>query len=740
MYKNRKRNYLEKSIIFLVVLILISCSPKFKDNTFTLEDNSTALHISSPNFRFHFTNSDNDIDTKKDTISGLYLSGNPVVNTELIASSSSKNELAFSIKTSKGQEATVKVSLKDGVSKFEVIPNSDEHIRTSLQIAGMPVAHGLGDAGSYRESFNLIENKNKEYKIINDGERQRWTSTFVIFPKNKIAGVYFDEGQKKVTLSEQSYAMEIKKVGSTTFYYFLGDVADIYQNYKKIRNQEGFKDVKPKSRLFELGWESWDALGWNTNQQTVKEILKKFHDDDYPIRWAVTGSGFWETGGTTTSFGKWGEKFSDPVSFKSWMHTIDIKWMIGLRTNFVPDGGPYYPKTKKRNKNLKVKAFHGNNLSAIAQENGFLVTTANEVPFKITSSIFPIVPCYLLDGRIKGASQWYQKEYSKWDVDGIKEDTMMDLDSLTGIYNEPITEISKSNGLVMARNGNFTAPGTLLRMNDTGVGDLDRRIPINYFQYAASGFPNVYSDVVGVHNMHNIKDIDKNIRHTWLLSLTSGLAMGAFPSKWPMAKQEVFKKAIDLHYKLVPYMYSAAIEGYETGYPTTLTPMPIAYPHDNTAIHHHNYQWMIGESILATPLLKNHESGKMDVYLPKGIWYDYESGQKYEGPLTLEDYEIPLEKIPCFIGGKGAIVLRDSEDASLRAKIYPLSEQETSFLFNYPDGKTQSEITYKKWTVKDNIILTDVTLNEQIAFERDEKNGSISFKITPNHNYKIQLN
>ena len=74
--------------------------------------------------------------------------------------------------------------------------------------------------------------------------------------------------------------MTVTKQGEATFYYFLGDPKTIYSNYKKVREEQGYQDVKPKFRLFEVGWESWDALGWNTNQFTVQEILQKFHEMD----------------------------------------------------------------------------------------------------------------------------------------------------------------------------------------------------------------------------------------------------------------------------------------------------------------------------------------------------------------------------------------------------------------------------------------------------------------------------
>src|SRR3546814_5812638 len=59
---------------------------------------------------------------------------------------------------------------------------------------------------------------------------------------------------------------------------------------------------------------------------------------------------------------------------------------------------------------------------------------------------------------------------------------------------------------------------------------------------------------------------------------------------------------------------------------------------------------MIGESLLASPLYGNDyaTATKRDVYLPEGKWIDFETGQSFEGPLTLQDYSFPPEKIPVF--------------------------------------------------------------------------------------------
>ena len=78
------------------------------------------------------------------------------------------------------------------------------------------------------------------------------------------------------------------------------------------------------------------------------------------------------------------------------------------------------------------------------------------------------------------------------------------------------------------------------------------------------------------------------------------------------------------------------MKSYLTGYPATMVPLGIAYPDDPQATEPPNFQWMIGDSLLCAPLLKNHSSGKMDLYLPEGIWFDYDTGEKPHRPQAAQ--------------------------------------------------------------------------------------------------------
>ena len=645
----------------------------------------------------------------------------------------------FALVSQKGQRATLTISHNGGHTQFSFVPevpatHAKPHLFT-VQLGGMPVAYGLGDVGGWNETLNLVNEEETSYKIRHDGGRFRWLSSFAVFPQNRVAGVCFGGQQQVVTLSKSGYKMAVKTSEAAVFSFFTGSMPDLYASYQKVLKSRGYPLVKPKFRLFELGWESWAALGWQTNSKTMLESITQFQESGFPIRWAVSGSGFWEKGGTTTSFGKFGEKFPDPIDFKKKLHTRDVKWMIGLRTNFVPPGGPYKPVTKERDQNLVVDTFKGNPSSQKAIDKKYFLKNPDGTLWKKHSKYFPIVPCYLLDGKNTEAADWYAKLYEQWAVDGVKEDTMMNLGTAhLDVFNHPIANIARladEHALVMARCGSYTSPGTLLRINDTSVGELSHRTPINYLQNAACGAPNAYSDTVGFKKMKSYTE--QVIRHAWLTSLTAGMAVGESAAHWTEQQQAILKRPFDFHYQIAPALYDAAMKSYQSGFPYTMTPLGIAYPNDPQATEPAHFQWMIGESLLCAPLLKKYSTGKMDVYLPKGSWFDYDTGEKHLGPKLLKDFAMPVDKTPCFVGGKGILVTRSSDDAPLKAHIYPVDALPESFTFHHPDGKSTSTLRLRKG---DQPRVWNAATGKQIPFEIAAASGALCFDLQPDMVYE----
>lgn len=99
---------------------------------------------------------------------------------------------------------------------------------------------------------------------------------------------------------------------------------------------------------------------------------------------------------------------------------------------------------------------------------------------------------------------------------------------------------------------------------------------------------------------------------------------------WAFGKRAEYiaKKCIELRYELMPYIYNMYYYSFKLGYPV-FRPMIMEFQKDINCINLKE-QFMFGNNILVAPVLYEGEREKL-VYLPKGIWYNYFTNEKYEG-------------------------------------------------------------------------------------------------------------
>lgn len=91
--------------------------------------------------------------------------------------------------------------------------------------------------------------------------------------------------------------------------------------------------------------------------------------------------------------------------------------------------------------------------------------------------------------------------------------------------------------------------------------------------------------------------------------------------------QDYFRKAVEMKYKLMPYIYTQSKLASEKGLPMVRA-LLVEFPEDPGAWLVDN-EYMLGSDILVAPLFENGKSRQ--VYLPKGKWVDYQTRKTYEG-------------------------------------------------------------------------------------------------------------
>ncbi|MEO8369365.1 MAG: TIM-barrel domain-containing protein [Candidatus Solibacter sp.] len=117
------------------------------------------------------------------------------------------------------------------------------------------------------------------------------------------------------------------------------------------------------------------------------------------------------------------------------------------------------------------------------------------------------------------------------------------------------------------------------------------------------------------------------------------------------AVEPICKKYLELRYRLMPYLYSAVRECTQTGMPV-LRAMWLHYPEDATAVARGD-QYLWGRDLLVAPVVEQGATSPK-LYLPRGTWFDYWSGEKLEGGREITR-PVDLETTPLYARA-GAIV------------------------------------------------------------------------------------
>lgn len=113
------------------------------------------------------------------------------------------------------------------------------------------------------------------------------------------------------------------------------------------------------------------------------------------------------------------------------------------------------------------------------------------------------------------------------------------------------------------------------------------------------------------------------------------------------ATMDACRKALDLRYHLLPYIYDLAHEALPI-----LRPLVLEYPEDPVC-RELTDQCMLGDRLLAAPVMTPGVTARA-VYLPKGVWYDYYTGKRYSGgKYILAD--APIDRMPLFAKAGAAI-------------------------------------------------------------------------------------
>lgn len=264
-----------------------------------------------------------------------------------------------------------------------------------------------------------------------------------------------------------------------------------------------------------------------------------------------------------------------------------------------------------------------------------------------------------------------------------------------------------------------------------------------------SGMPNITSDMDGIFGGKN--PIENAREFEWKTFTPMQLNMdgwGANP-KYPQAMGEpvtsINRTYLKLKSELLPYTYSIAKDAV-TGLPM-IRAMFLEESNAYTLGKATEYQFMYGPYFLIAPIYQSTEMDEKgndirnNIYLPKGTWIDYFSGQEYSGGCIINSFDAPVWKLPVFVK-RGAIIPMNNPnnhvsgiDKNLRTyEIYPFGK--SSFTQYDDDGVTEA---YKNGTGATTLIESNLSGDVAAVTVHPAKGNFNGFEKQKNTVFKINV-
>jgi alpha-glucosidase len=154
------------------------------------------------------------------------------------------------------------------------------------------------------------------------------------------------------------------------------------------------------------------------------------------------------------------------------------------------------------------------------------------------------------------------------------------------------------------------------------------------------------------------------------------------PWAWGPAVEARCRRAIELRYRLLPYLYTCVAEAHRTGAPIL---RPLWWHHgDDPEAQVRDDEALVGRDLLVAPILRPGRTHR-EVYLPEGTWHEWRTGDVHRGPAHVLVAAGLDDDPPVFARGGSIVPVGPVMQWSDEHAVEPLT------LEVYPDEAGQAE-------------------------------------------------
>ena len=226
------------------------------------------------------------------------------------------------------------------------------------------------------------------------------------------------------------------------------------------------------------------------------------------------------------------------------------------------------------------------------------------------------------------------------------------------LYNRAVSEVTEEfagegRGAVWSRSAWAGSQRYPIHWSGDGVARFEDLACVlrSALSFGLTGFPFYSHDIGG---FVGVPSPELYVRWAQLGFFSSHARLHGAPPREPWQfgeeAERIFRFYDELRYRLMPYVWSEAVECGRTSLPM-LRPLFLDFGDDPNTRHIED-QYLFGRNLLVAPVLD--EENRRTLYLPRGHWVDYWTKEVLEGGRWLE-VDAPLDTLPLYVRA-GAIV------------------------------------------------------------------------------------
>lgn len=439
-------------------------------------------------------------------------------------------------------------------------------------------------------------------------------------------------------------------------WYFFGYGHDYRKALQDFTRVAGKIPIPPR---FAFGF--WWSRYWAYTDEEFKQLVREFEIHDVPLDVLVIDMDWHPTFGV-----KWWENRKDQAGQR-------LGW-TGYTWNrlFFPDPAGFLAWTDRKGLKTPLNLHpasgvqpHEEKYPEMARAMGIDPATQQYVPFDIASKKFAENYLKILHHPLEkqGVDFWWldwQQEH-KTSLAGVTPTWWLNYVHFTDM------ERQGKRPILMHRWGGLGNHRYQIGFSGDTISVWESLAFQPYFTATAANVGYGYwSHDIGGHMPGNVSP---ELYTRWIQFGVFSPILRTHTTKNPQSERRIWayppdffyamREAVLLRYALIPYVYTAARQAYDSGV-ALCRPMYHDYP-DAEEAYEFKDQYLFGDDLIVAPIAApaSQDTGlaTQKIWLPEGNWFEWFTGERLKGPARVER-EYALGEIPAFAKAGAVIPLQ----------------------------------------------------------------------------------